>query len=147
MRIRYDISLKYLPSRCVCSQIFNLEHVLSCKKGGFIILRHDKLRDFTANLLSEVCHDLRLGLQLKPLTGEIYNYSTSNPTEDASVDVSAQRFWVCGQLAFSNISVFNPLAKCYNSKHLKSIFTTHEKEKKEATIRESLCQKMALLHR
>ena len=132
IRIRYNIPLKYLPSRCICGQIFNLEHALSCKKGGFITLRHNDLRDFTAEQLSEVCHDVRLEPQLKPLTGEVYHYATSNTTEEARVDVSARGFWVRGQLAFSDIRVFNPLAKCYNAKNLKSIFATHEKEKKRS---------------
>ena len=87
IRIRYYIPLKYLPSRCVCGQIFNLEHALSCKKGCYITLRHNELRDFTANQLSEVCHDVRLEPQLKLLTGEIYHCSTSNTTEDAKFDV------------------------------------------------------------
>ena len=73
IRIRYDIPLKYLPSRCVCDQIFNVEHTLSCKKGGFITLHHNEFRDFTANQLLEVCHDVRLEPQLKPLIGEIYH--------------------------------------------------------------------------
>ena len=51
--------------------------------------------------------------------------------EDARVDVSAQGFWVRGHLALSDIRVFNPLAKCYNAKHLKSIFNTREIEKKK----------------
>ena len=72
----------YLPSRCVCGQIFNLDHALSCKKGGFITLRHNELRDFKANQLSEVSQDVRLEPRLKLLTGEIYYYSTSNTTED-----------------------------------------------------------------
>ena len=64
----------------------------SCKKGGFITLRHNELRDFTVNQLSEFCHDVRLGPQLKPLTSEIYHYNTSNTTEDVRVDVSARNF-------------------------------------------------------
>ena len=48
IRVRYNIPLKSLPSRCACGAIFNLEHAFSCKKGGFITLRHNKLRNFTA---------------------------------------------------------------------------------------------------
>ena len=119
-----------MPSRCFCGQIFNLEDVFSCKKGGFITLRHNERRDFTPNQLSEFGHDVQLEPQLKPLEGEIYHYSTSNTAEDTRVYVSARGLWVWGQLAFSDIRVFNPLAKCYNAKHSKSIFATHEKEKK-----------------
>ena len=70
--------------------------------------------------------------QLKPLTVEIYHYSTLNTTADARVNVSARGFWVRGQLAISDIRVLNLLAKCYNTKHLKSIFATHEKEEKRS---------------
>ena len=51
IRICCDIPLKYLPSACVCGQIFNLEHGLSCKKSGFITLSHNELRDFAGNQL------------------------------------------------------------------------------------------------
>ena len=36
IRIGYYIPLKYLLSKCVCGQIFSVEHALSCKNGGFI---------------------------------------------------------------------------------------------------------------
>ena len=68
---------------------------------------------------------------LKPLTGEIYHYSTSNTTADARVDILAQGFWVCGQLAFSHIRVFNPLAKYYNANTFINLCNTREKEKKK----------------
>ena len=66
--IRYDIPLNYLTSRCICGQILNLEHDFSCDKRGLITLRYNELRDFTVNQLSDVCHDVQLELQLKPLT-------------------------------------------------------------------------------
>ena len=65
IRIRYDVPPKYLPSRCICGKIFNLEHALSFKKGDFITLRHNELGDFTANQLSEVCHDVRIWTTVK----------------------------------------------------------------------------------
>ena len=68
---------------------------------------------------------MRLESHLKPPTGEVYHYSTSNTTVDARVDGSARGFWTRRQLAFSDIRVFNPLAKFYNTKHLKSNFATH----------------------
>ena len=52
--------------------------------------------------------------------------------EDARVNVSVREFWVRGQLPFSDTRVFNPLAKSHNAKYLKSIFATHEKEKKRS---------------
>ena len=43
----------------------------SCAKGGFISLRHNKLRDITAESLSEVCNDVCVEPKLIPLTAKI----------------------------------------------------------------------------
>ena len=51
--LRYMIPHKYLPSRCACGKPFTIDHALSCAKGGFINIRHNEIRDFTADLLSE----------------------------------------------------------------------------------------------
>ena len=49
------------------------------------MLCQNEVKDFTANQLSKICHDVRLEAQLKPLTGEIYHYNSSNTTEVARI--------------------------------------------------------------
>ena len=39
-----------------------------CKKGGFIIQRHNELRDLEADLLSMVCKDVEIKPQLQDVT-------------------------------------------------------------------------------
>ena len=56
--IRYGLPLESLPSICPCDKPFNLDHALNCKRGGFVIMRHNNIRDFEANLLSQVCTDV-----------------------------------------------------------------------------------------
>ena len=46
---------------------------------------------------------MQLELQLKPFTGKIYHYSTSNVNGDVRADVSLRGFWVHGQLKLSYI--------------------------------------------
>ena len=46
--IRYNIPLPRLPTSCVCGASFNIEHALSCPRGGFIINRHNEIRNTTA---------------------------------------------------------------------------------------------------
>ena len=58
IRIRYGYQLTRLPSTCVRGSSFDLDHALSCKKGGFVTLRHNSLRDLTAKMLDEVCTDV-----------------------------------------------------------------------------------------
>ena len=43
------------PTHFVCGSSFTVQHVLSCPRGGFPIIRHNELRDLTAHLLTEVC--------------------------------------------------------------------------------------------
>ena len=63
------------------------------------------------------------------LKGYVFKHKFSNTAEDARINVSARSFRVYRQMAFSNLRFSNPLANCYNSKTLKSIFEIHEKKK------------------
>ena len=58
--IRYGIQLPRLPPKCVCGIQFTTEHALSCPKGGFISMRHNEVRDLTAELLHEVWYDVEI---------------------------------------------------------------------------------------
>ena len=44
--------------------------------GGFI--GHNEVRDITATLLSEVCHNVSIEPHPQPLTGEILSHYTAN---------------------------------------------------------------------
>ena len=52
--------MKNLQSICACDAKFALEHALSCYLGGYIIQRHNSLRDLSANLMREISHDVRI---------------------------------------------------------------------------------------
>ena len=43
-----------------CGSKFSIEHALSCPKGGFPSIRHNEVRDLTATLLTDVCHDVKV---------------------------------------------------------------------------------------
>ena len=54
----------------------DIQHsIMGCKKGGFITIRHNDLRDLIANLLTEVCKDADIEPQLLPVTVEGVRYS------------------------------------------------------------------------
>ena len=42
-------------THCVCVSAVSVEHALICKCGGFPSLRHNEVRDITADLLTETC--------------------------------------------------------------------------------------------
>ena len=113
IRIRYGWELERLPEKCACGSNFNLQHALSCKKGGFISIRHNQIRNITASLLKETCKDVRVEPTLQQLTGENFNSRSAIITEEARLHISARGFWNAGQTAFFDIRVFNPNASRY----------------------------------
>ena len=60
VRLRYGRPLKRLPSNCGCSKPYNVQHAISCKKGGFVTLRQNELKDNIAEMLEEVTSDVKL---------------------------------------------------------------------------------------
>ena len=76
LALRYSWPLHNIPSTCSCGSHFTVEHALSCPKGGYPTIRHNEIRDFTAFLMTEVCHNVAVEPHLQPLTGESLNPTT-----------------------------------------------------------------------
>ena len=49
-----------MPSICPCGQSYDVTHSMSYKRGGFIVMRHNNVRDFEANLLKQLSIILKL---------------------------------------------------------------------------------------
>ena len=70
VRLRYRLPLKRLPSHCGCSKLYNVQHAVSCKKGGYVALRHNEIRDNIVEMLEEVTSNVKVESGLQPLSGE-----------------------------------------------------------------------------
>ena len=53
------------------------------------MVRHNEIHDITANLLTEVCHDVQIEPCLQPLTGESLAGASSNMSDGARLDIAA----------------------------------------------------------
>ena len=84
---------------CVCGDSFNLQHALSCPKGGIVITRHNELRNLTAEILGEVCKNVVIELLLIPLTGEELPKS-SNASNQAKADYQLECYGLMGKQPF-----------------------------------------------
>ena len=108
MKIHYGWPLSRLPNTCSCGAKYHLQHSLSCKKGGFVSLRHNHLRNIVA-----VCHDVRIEPPLQTLTDKAFDSRSTNVRDIAMLDISDRGFWTKYQMAFFDVRVFNLNAKRY----------------------------------
>ena len=56
--LRYNWQLNDIPWTCNCGAQVTVNHVIVCHMGGFLTIRHNEVRDMTASLLTEVCHNV-----------------------------------------------------------------------------------------
>ena len=90
--LRYNYAIKLAARVCACGQPYSVNHCLTCKPGGYVILRHNSIRDLFAELLSEVCKDVITEPPLLPRTGETLP-AGSNLSDGARLDISCRNLW------------------------------------------------------
>ena len=69
-----------------------LHHTVKLDTGGFPSIRHDEVRDLTASMLRNVCHDVCVEPNLQPLSGEVIVHQTAIVEDGARLDISACGF-------------------------------------------------------
>ena len=133
LTVWYGWTPSRLPSKCECGNRFNVEHALSCAKGGFPSLRHNEIQDITDSLLTEVCSEVCVEPDLQPVTPDQLNGASANSQDGARLDVSANgvrggRF----QKTLFDVRVFNPLAPSNRNQAPAAVYRKHQLEKKRA---------------
>ena len=127
------------PSNCECSTKFTIDHAITCPRGGFPILRHNKIRDLTANLLTEVCHEVSTEPDLQPLSTETFSLNSTNTQDGARLDIAVNGFWGGRhERTLCDVRVFNPHAPSNSNCPLPNTYKKHEREKKNAYERRIL---------
>ena len=130
LALRYGWSLSNTPLSCVCGNSFSISHALSCPRGGFPAIRHNEIRDLTAQLLTEICNDVLVEPHLQPVpVGTSLAGASANMSEGARLDVAMNGFWG-GRFdrTFVDVRVFNPHADSNKTSSLSSIYLKHESE-------------------
>ena len=118
---------------CTCGSKFSVEHALSCAKGGFPSIRHNEIRNLTATLLTEVCHDVCIEPGLQPVSNETLTGASANRQDGARLDIAASGFWGgTFERTFFDVRVFNPHAPSNRHTQLRSCYRKHEQMKKRA---------------
>ena len=55
-----------------CGLKLDMQHVLSCKQGGFTTIRHNNVLDSAGSLLPIICKDVDIERKLLHITGQCY---------------------------------------------------------------------------
>ena len=81
---------------------------------------------------------IRLTLFVKSLTVfQKFERKSTLTTNEARVDVTARSVWIKGQMAYSDVNIFNALAKCYQNLSLQAAHKNNENEKKKKKVQRS----------
>ena len=128
--LRYGWRIANTPLFCCCKQKNDIDHALTCKKGGYVSLRHDRIRDLEADILKGVCKDVRIEPELLPV--ENAELESSNLTDKSRLDVSAVGVWSPMERTFLDVRIVHPNAPSYKDKSIEKVYDQHEKEKKRA---------------
>ena len=132
--LRYGGEPDNLPSHCVWGKLFDVTPALSCAKGGFVIVRHNEIRDLTASLLEEVCHDVETEPGIQPLSGEQFSSQSTTRDNAARLNVKASGFFWGGRFecTFFDVRIFNPHVRSNQSitKSMTLVYLRHEMAKR-----------------
>ena len=128
IHLRYNLPIVGVPKHCPCGCLNDTNHALTCLKGGYTHLRHNKIRDITGKLLEEVCFDINLEPKLLPLSGEKFPLRSANVSAEARSDISARGVWQKMDKVFFDVRIFHPTAPSNSS--LSDPFASHEQAKK-----------------
>ena len=124
------MDLARLPDRCVCGDKMSITHALNCARGGYVIIRHNAVRDFLAEQLSDVCADVQVEPPLQPLDGETFSSQAAATGEQARPDIRARGFFRDGQQAFFDVKLLNPNSDSYLKTPTVKIYERAERAKK-----------------
>ena len=129
--LRFGWALTNVPQFCGCGSKNSIDHSLICKKGGYVSIRHDNIRDVEAGFLKEICKDVSTEPGLLPVNPENFNPSV-NTTDQARLDIVATGLWGPMEKTFFDVRVTHPNASSYSSMTPEQLYAHHEKQKKRA---------------
>ena len=124
--IRYGWGIPNMPHFCGCGVKNNLNHTLICKKGGYVAMRHNNLRDLNADLQREVCRDVVVEPSLLPINNEEVD---GIQADRAAPDISSRGLWSTFERTFFDVRVLHPNAPSYRTTDMDKLYKKHEQEK------------------
>ena len=124
--LRYGWNVPGMPPFCGCGHRNSIDHTLICKKGGYVAMRHNNLRDLNSELMKEVCRDVVTEPQMITLDDEDIQ---GTKADKAAPDISSRGLWSTFERTFFDVRVLHPNCPSYVNKDMNKIYQAHENEK------------------
>jgi len=126
--LRYGWKIPNTPMYCSCGKRNGVDHALTCALGGYVIMRHNKIRDLEASILKDICKDVKIEPELLPIGAR--SIASTNTSEKARLDVSAVGIWSLMERTFLDVRIVHPNAPSHMGKDIDKIYKQNEDEKK-----------------
>ena len=102
---RYDWEITDTPMIYAFGVQFRVDHAMVCQRIGFVIQRHNELRDLEAQILRMICNDVEVEPVLREVTGETLNYGANNAPDARLNNIHARGFRERQRSAFFDVRV------------------------------------------
>ena len=130
VRLRYNWKIPNVPRQCSCGVQNDNDHLLICKKGGYVHIRHDALVQVEADIMKEArCKDVVTEQHLIPTKGDHLRARTEKG-DQSRMDIAATGVFSPMERTFFDVRVTHPNAPSNRSIPLNKLYVKHETEKK-----------------
>ena len=119
-------------SHCSCGAPFITEPAFSCSKGAYPSIRHDIIRDITAELLTKVCHSVEVEPCLQSLASETFRERTCSQYR-GQCKIGHQSSWALGKQVGESLpwcKGINKYAPSNCTGFIAASYRRHEKERR-----------------
>ena len=107
----------------------SLNHIFSCKNGGYANYKHDNVRNAIARYLRQICKDVTVEPHLIPIEAEQFQQKRNN-ADKARLDIAARGLWSTFERTLTDVRIVNPNSKSYSAQTLAQLYIQQENQKK-----------------
>ena len=126
--LRYGWRVSDMPTHCACGERNGIEHVLTCKKGGYVSMRHNAVRDMEAAIMKDVTKDVQVEPPLLPV-GNVQLKNGTNTADHARLDIAARGIWSPCERTLFDVRITHPHCPSNAGKSLDALLIENENQK------------------